>query len=108
VAAAYHDSARWAELQSNGYRILQQNFTRSLFAHPFLERVDQIRATLGEHRQANFWGRLLTQNQYRATEYMSRWIELKNQLQREPMPSAAVPANPSPSDTSTIVPILPR
>ncbi|MDO7640760.1 MAG: glycosyltransferase [Reinekea forsetii] len=108
VAAAYHDSSRWAELQSNGYRILEQNFARSLFAHPFLERVDQIRATLSEHRQANFWGRLLTQNQYRATEYMSRWIELKNQLQREPMPSAAVPANPSPSDTTTIVPILPR
>ena len=94
VAAAYSDPARWAELQVRGYRILEQNFARATFALPFLERIEQIRSTLSEHRRANFWGRLLTQNQYRATEYMSRWIELKNQLKAEPTPSSPVPATP--------------
>ncbi|WP_320821892.1 glycosyltransferase [Reinekea sp.] len=94
VARAYGDPAHWSQLQHRGYRILEQNFARSTFALPFLERIEQIRATLGEHRQANFWGRLLTQNQYRATKYMSRWIELKNQLKAEPMPTDPIVPKP--------------
>ena len=100
VATAYSDPAHWSQLQDKGYRILEQNFARAAFAPPFLERIEQIRATLSEHRQANFWGRLLTLNQYRATEYMSRWIELKNQLKAEPMPSEPALAKPSQDDPS--------
>ncbi|WP_320823355.1 glycosyltransferase [Reinekea sp.] len=98
VAAAYNDPARWSQLQDSGYRILEQNFARTTFALPFLERIEQIRATLSEHRQANFWGRLLTLNQYRATEYMSRWIELKNQLKAESTPSEAIVTIPRPDE----------
>jgi hypothetical protein len=78
AAKTYTDPKTWQQLQHNGADILTQQFIRSDYASPFIEKVDDIQQNLDEHRHQNFWGRLLWSNQFRASEFMSRWITLKN------------------------------
>lgn len=81
VATAYSDSNRWHQLQTQGHVVLRKSFLRSQYEQPFLDIITKTKSKLSEHRHANFWGRLLWQNQFRASEFMSRWIELKNKDQ---------------------------
>ena len=49
-----------------------------------LDRLASIKANLAGHRHQHFWGRLLQQQQFRASEYFSRWITLKNRNDGQP------------------------
>ena len=78
VKQAYEDNDYWHQLQSSGYKLLNRHYQYQSFVQDF---EDQVRSTinhLDSHRHKNFFGRILWQNQFRASEYMSRWIELKN------------------------------
>lgn len=78
VAKTYTNTKHWYTLQTQGHHILKDAFLRSNHEQRFLYTIKTTLANLSEHRHANFWGRVLWQNQFRASEYMSRWIELKN------------------------------
>ena len=78
ASRAFNDEQFWQQLQQNGYRVLSTQFRRDTFSTPFLERVYAALDDINEHRQKNFWGQVLWQNQLRTSEFMSRWIELKN------------------------------
>lgn len=79
VVHAYLSEAHWNTLQSKGYETIEKYFLKSNHEHNFIDQVTSTQTKLDHHRHSNFWNRLLWQNNYRASEYMSRWIELKNQ-----------------------------
>lgn len=78
TAKAYLNEHYWQKLQQAGYKLLQSHYQQAAYADSFHARVQSISRNLSEHRHRNFFGRLLWQNQFRASEYMSRWIEQKN------------------------------
>ena len=78
VEKAYYDQEYWQDLQRNGVNILAKNFSRNQFEDRFIQQITGVHQNLSDHRHRNFWGRILWTNQFRASEFMSRWIELKN------------------------------
>jgi len=74
----YTDEGKWLSAQENGYEILIEGFDRRLFTDLFRETIQKLEANLGHHRSRNFIGRMLNHHSHRSTEFMSRWIELKN------------------------------
>lgn len=78
AAQAYNDSGYWQTLQQNGFTLLETGFNKSDCVTHFWQQYSNTFARLEQHRARNFWGRVLWQNQHRASEFMSRWIEAKN------------------------------
>lgn len=78
TAQTYQSERYWHELQQAGYELLQSHYRYESFADDFHSRIKSISSNLNRHRHQNFFGRLLWQNQFRASEFMSRWIEQKN------------------------------
>lgn len=76
---AYNEPDYWLELRQRGFDLLQSDFLTEQHAPALVERVQVLYQKLQEHRQENVFGRILWQQQFRATEFMSRWIELKQQ-----------------------------
>ncbi|TCS43144.1 glycosyltransferase [Reinekea marinisedimentorum] len=78
TAQAYSNEHFWQQLQQAGFDLLTSQYQYKSFASGFHSKLNAIRHNLTEHRHQNFFGRLLWQNQFRASEFMSRWIEQKN------------------------------
>ena len=87
-ARVYLNQDLWQSLVTAGEQILQQRFRRDDHVPRLVQRITQIRDDLHHHRHQNFWGRLLWQEQFRATEFMSRWIEAKTQLKSTSIPGS--------------------
>jgi hypothetical protein len=75
---AFEDEIHWQTLQVRGYDILTKRFDKSMHSQRFLNTLLETTENIEAHRHQNFWGRLLWNNQFRASEFMSRWITLKN------------------------------
>lgn len=82
AAMAYLNRDVWHRISDCGQQILKQRFLRPDHDTRLIERLTHLRQNLNMHRENNFWGRMLWQQQYRSQEFMSRWIETKNKLQR--------------------------
>lgn len=78
AAKLYLEENEWRDQQARGYALLRQHYTHDQHAANFIERINAICEGLRAHRHQNLFGRILWQNQFKASEYMSRWIELKN------------------------------
>ena len=74
----YKDENLWINLQKNGFEIIDKQFKIELYEKLFLEKLNQIEATLANHRKRNFLGNLLFYHTNLSTKYMSKWIEEKN------------------------------
>lgn len=83
VSQAYLDIEHWQDLQQRGQKILDNQFHLNLHANAFKQYLATITADTDNHRQPLFLRQLIWQNQLRASEYMSRWIELKNRISNE-------------------------
>ncbi len=80
AAQAYLDDRFAEQLTQSGRDILLASFQYDHFVPCLKKRLRQLSDETAEHRHQNFYGRLLWQQQFRATEFMSRWIELKNKV----------------------------
>jgi len=70
----------WEQAQSHGFDILRSQFDMHVNGPLLIQRIQQIRANLEQHRMQNFYGSMLRHHQHRSTEFMSRWIEAKNKI----------------------------
>ena len=68
----------WSHIQQQGYLMLNQNFEQTEHAGSFYKQVVEHYANLEQHRHQDFLQTLLWQQQFRSTEFMSRWISEKN------------------------------
>lgn len=84
AAALYRESALWETAQSHGYSIVRQRFDQENHNQGLLSHVAQLLDQLENHRLQNFAGSMLRHHLHKSTQYMSQWIEVKNQLAGEP------------------------
>lgn len=75
----HQDETAWSAARDSGYRIAHRRFAESYWLPQLTERLSRALAERDANRRANFVGQLLRHHQHRSAEYMSRWIEAKNQ-----------------------------
>ncbi len=80
AVALYQEPAQWQEAQNNGFAILRQRFDEQSHNQGLIERLEEVRGQLSEHRLQNFNGAMLRHHLHKSTQYMSQWIEAKNRL----------------------------
>ena len=71
----YCDTQKWHAAVENGYKILENRFTKQ--DNAFINKLEELYLELEVHRKQNFLGNLLQHQQFQATKFMSKWIELK-------------------------------
>ncbi|MDX8382805.1 MAG: glycosyltransferase family 4 protein [Ghiorsea sp.] len=74
----YQDESRWKQAQQHGFAIIRQYFNEKANGEALIQRILSVKKDLQAHRKANFTGAMLRHHHQRSTEFMSRWIELKN------------------------------
>ena len=74
----YQDKAIWHKAQKNGFKIINQRYSKGLFESSFRIKIEFLRSNLPQHRLNNFMGSMLQHHTLKSTKYMSRWIEEKN------------------------------
>ena len=75
----YTDEQKWLHAQNCGYAIAKTRFSESHWLPKLPEILETAHANRRRNRQLNFVGQLLNHHHHRSTEFMSRWIEAKNQ-----------------------------
>ena len=71
----YSHTQKWHAAVENGNKILETRFTKR--DNAFITKLEEIYLELEVHRKQNFLGNLLQHQQFQATKFMSKWIELK-------------------------------
>ncbi|HKI59642.1 MAG TPA: glycosyltransferase family 4 protein [Mariprofundaceae bacterium] len=74
----YRDQQLWHRAQQSGFAIVRQRFNKERNGAALIQRINDMRERLPSDRQENFIGAMLRHHHHRSTEFMSRWIELKN------------------------------
>lgn len=74
----YQDENAWKIAQENGYKILENRFSKSIFSAGFKEKIVEIFSYLKKHREKNYFGQILQHHTLQSTKYMSQWIAEKN------------------------------
>lgn len=77
----HEDRAAWERAASRATTLLHQRLDRRQHGPPFLRRLRELAAGLEAARRENFTGAMLRHHRHRATEFMSRWIEVKRRAQ---------------------------
>jgi len=78
AVALYSNASLWKQAQQNGFDILKERFDADVINKKFVQDLVECRNNLAGLRLQNFTGAMLQHQSLRSTEYMSRWIELKN------------------------------
>ena len=74
----YTDKSVWEESQQNGIAIINRYYDKKKLSPPFFKRIENLKATIDEHRNQNFTGAMLQHHSLQSTKYLSKWIEEKN------------------------------
>ena len=74
----YSDKIRWENAQKNGIEIINNRFAAESNISSFLNKIDEMKDNLENHRLHNFTGSMLMQHTAASSRYMSKWIEEKN------------------------------
>ena len=74
----YSDSDFWLEAQTNGFELIQKLYNAEKNSKKFLSAIQQAYENKQHIRSKNLIGAVLWSSQMRSTQYLSRWIELKN------------------------------
>lgn len=78
VLSLYGDESRWQRAQAEGLTRFQQLFDARQLGLRLHNKVDALTRDLPAHRLRNIVGSILHEQKHRATEFMSRWIEVKS------------------------------
>ena len=80
AAALYSDDAEWQRCRVRGDELLEKRFNRDEISRRVFSEVESCLNDLPAHRKRNFIGQMLQHQSLKATQYMSQWIEAKNQI----------------------------
>ncbi|WP_085696233.1 glycosyltransferase [Pseudomonas sp. B26(2017)] len=75
----YRDEVRWQAAQSQGQALLNDVYPQAIHGPALIERLQECRKNLVQLRRQNFMGSMLRHHSHKSTQYMSQWIEAKNQ-----------------------------
>lgn len=74
----YTNKLKWELAQQNGIKIINHVFDKNLHAALLMNKIDELKNQLQQHRLKNFMGSVLMHHTISSTKYMARWIEEKN------------------------------
>lgn len=78
----YTDRQCWQQQPPRGAAIINQCYDRQSIGAALIERIGQLRQGLDQHRLDNFTGAMLRHHSMKSLQYMSQWIEAKNNNRR--------------------------
>ena len=76
----YTSEGDWLTAQKHIQPLLAAHYDGEILGPKLIQRVAQIRGNLTQHRLNNFTGSMLNYHSLKSTKFMSKWIELKTQL----------------------------
>lgn len=76
--ALYHDEQQWSEAQQAGVGLCGARYRRDANGSSLLARLEDALRLRADARARNWTGAILWSERHRATEYMSRYIRVKN------------------------------
>lgn len=76
----YKSSEHWHQAQAHFAPHISAYFNRGKQQYALVERISDACNNLNQKRQTNFWQALVNQQQLKATQYMSQWIEAKQTI----------------------------
>ncbi|KZZ43924.1 glycosyltransferase [Thalassolituus sp. HI0120] len=76
----YRNQSKWQPSADAAARVIGQRFACAEHQHALSQKVAQVLATLEQHRLNNFYGSMMRHHSLKSSQYMSQWIEAKNQL----------------------------
>jgi len=80
AVALYQQKEVWQSAQRHGFDILRDQFDSQSHGAALVQRLQHVHKHIEQHRLHNFHGAMLRHHQHRSTEFMSRWITLKNRI----------------------------
>ncbi|KAL4458640.1 hypothetical protein ABPG75_013505 [Micractinium tetrahymenae] len=89
AALLYSDQHLWSSCQQRGFQLLGLLYDGERNLGRVHAAIEAAAAELEARRAVDFTGAMLWSQQLRATEYFSRWIELKEGLKERQQPQAA-------------------
>ena len=76
----YSDKLLWENKQKNIAPIINEVYNLNLLGESLIKKMKDLQMNINVHRLKNFLGSVLMHHTLASTKYMSRWIELKNQI----------------------------
>lgn len=80
AVALYQGQQEWNMAQGKISTLVGSRFVRTTHECTMHNRIEALINGIDQHRLSNFNGRMLNHHTMRSTEFMSRWIEAKNQI----------------------------
>ncbi|WP_445178457.1 glycosyltransferase [Pseudomonas sp. McL0111] len=75
----YRDQALWNEASQAGDALLAHRYQRTVHGPALIEKLHACLKNIKQLRKLNFTGSMLRHHHHKSTQYMSQWIEAKNQ-----------------------------
>jgi len=76
----YQNQELWQQAQGHASAIVTSLFDAKINGDALIEKINAVMEHLEAHRMQNFTGQMLRYHHHRSTEFMSRWIEIKNKI----------------------------
>ncbi|MCF4101528.1 glycosyltransferase family 4 protein [Gillisia sp. M10.2A] len=80
--ALYTKPDIWKEAQLRGFDIINQLYDKIPHQERLKLKIEELFNTLQKHRTANFTGAMLNQHRNKSTYFLSKFIEVKNELEQ--------------------------
>ncbi len=77
----YTTKALWQESQLNGYQLINKRYNKDDFYKELNKRLNYLKEKLSHHRESNFVGSMLMHHRLKSTQYLSKYIEVKTELE---------------------------
>jgi glycosyltransferase involved in cell wall biosynthesis len=82
AVSLYTSEIKWKLAQKNGFHIINSRYSKSDFHKILHSRIKFLKGELKMHRQNNFIGAMLMHHRTKSTYFLSKYIEIKNELER--------------------------
>lgn len=82
AVALYTSKENWCKAAENGYSLVNLLFNKKHYHGILSSKIKEIRDHLDHHRSENFTGAMLKHHYSKSTYYLSKYIEMKNELEK--------------------------
>ena len=82
AVSLYNDKEAWIAFQQNGFNLIENRFEKTKFHSILNNRLADLASKLQEYRNSNFIGTMLSHHSLKSTQHLSKYIQIKNELER--------------------------
>ena len=82
AVSLYLDKETWLVFQQNGFALIENRFNKATFHAVLTNRLADLASNLQEYRNSNFIGSMLSYHSMKSTQHLSKYIQIKNELER--------------------------